>query len=63
MNGTDEPGLEDVGREYPERLAWKGAGQMCHALLKSDPVLTVRGEDPVDLRDQIIRAQAFREGP
>ena len=26
------------------------------------PVLAVHGEDPVDLRDQIIRAQAFREG-
>lgn len=58
---TDEA-LIRIEREFPGWMTWYGADQMCHALLRSGPILTVRGEDPVDLRDQIIRAQAFQEG-
>jgi hypothetical protein len=53
--------LDMVEREFPGWKTWI-AGGLCHALPRTGPALLVHGEDPVDLRDQIIRAQAFREG-
>jgi hypothetical protein len=54
--------LGQMEREFPGWRTWKGISGMCHALPTTGPALQVHGEDPVDLRDQIIRAQAFREG-
>ncbi len=58
-----EPGraLDAIEREFPDWKTWIASG-LCHALPRTGPALLVQGEDPVDLRDQIIRAQAFREG-
>jgi len=58
---TDEA-LAQVEREFPCWTTWYGADQLCHALPRTGPALQVRGEDPVDLRDQLLRAQAFQEG-
>jgi hypothetical protein len=49
-------------REFPGWRTWKVISGMCHATPRTGPTLLVRGEDPVDLRDQLLRAQAFREG-
>ena len=54
--------LGQLEREFPGWRTWKGISGMCHALPRTGPALLVHGEDAVDLRDQIIRAQAFREG-
>jgi hypothetical protein len=56
-----EQALIQVEREYPTWKTWIAHG-LCHALPRSGPAILVHGEDPVDLRDQIIRARAFREG-
>jgi hypothetical protein len=53
--------LQLVEREFPGWRTWT-AGGICHALPRSGPVLLVHGEDAVDLRDQIIRAESLREG-
>jgi hypothetical protein len=54
--------LGHLEREFPGWRTWKGISGLCHAMPASGPALLVQGEDPVDLRDQLIRAQAFREG-
>jgi hypothetical protein len=60
----DEPTLADVQKEYPQwrcsravsglyyaRRSEAGAGEHAH----------VNGEDPLDLRDQICRAEALSQ--
>jgi hypothetical protein len=56
-NGPHEPTLEDVAAEYPGWHCYSpGIGGFVFAkLLGSFPPVTVRGEDPMDLRDQIRR--------
>ncbi len=51
---TAEPTLEDVEREWPRWHTWVGVSGLLYASrgLTSPPVL-VRGEDAMDLRDQI----------
>jgi hypothetical protein len=49
--------------EFPQWQAWRAVSGLLYARrLGSSPPLVVRGEDAVDLRDQIIRAEAQREG-
>jgi hypothetical protein len=53
---TAEPTLDDVAKEYPDWHCWRGVNNLCYARLrKSSPAVVVRGEDPVDLRDEIRR--------
>jgi hypothetical protein len=49
-----EPTLADVEREFPGWECYESFG-WAWARLRTDPDTRVRGEDPMDLRDQIIR--------
>ena len=45
--------------EFPGWQAWRAANGLLYARkTAATPPLVVRGEDPVDLRDEIIRAQS-----
>jgi hypothetical protein len=59
-----EPTLEDVAREFPAWGVSRAISGLYHARL-DDPErpVTVQGEDPLDLRDQIRRAEARRSWP
>jgi hypothetical protein len=57
--GTDQA-LDALEREFPGWRTWMASG-LCHALPRIGPALLVHGEDPVGLRDEIVRAEAFRE--
>lgn len=51
---TAEPTLADVGREFPRWHCWKGVSGLVYASRgQTSPPAVVRGEDPMDLRDQI----------
>ena len=60
---TDE-GIPDwwpYGGEFPDWHVWRGVNGVLYAgLRKSSPPVVVRGEDPVDLRDEIVRADGKR---
>ncbi len=48
-----------MARECPRWHCWQGISGLLYASLRgSSPPIVVRGEDPMDLRDQIRRAQA-----
>lgn len=51
---TEEPTLEDVAQEFPRWHCFRGVSGLVYASrgMTSPPAL-VRGEDPMDLRDQI----------
>ena len=55
MSLTSSPAdLDDVARRYPDWHRCRGTDRLFYARLRdSDPPVIVRGEDPVDLRDQI----------
>jgi hypothetical protein len=56
---TAGPALDDVAREYPRWRCWTGIAGLLYATLRgSSPPVVVRGEDPMDLRDEIRRAEA-----
>jgi hypothetical protein len=55
-----EPTLTDVEREFPGWECYESFG-WCWARLTADPDVRVRGEDPMDLRDQIIRHISERD--
>ncbi len=61
-NQTDEPTLADVQREYPAWSCWRAISGMYYArpvdAQPGDPA-PAKGEDPLDLRDQIRRAIAL----
>jgi hypothetical protein len=50
-----------VAAQYPGWRVWRDFNKNCHAVPKDGPNIPVKGEDPLDLRDQIIRAESFRE--
>jgi hypothetical protein len=57
-----EPTLADVQREFPSWLCWRGISGLSHARRRDSVPGTAAqatGEDPGDLRDQIIRAEAL----
>ncbi|HEY2577421.1 MAG TPA: hypothetical protein VGI74_14035 [Streptosporangiaceae bacterium] len=56
------PWWEPYAAEFPSWTAWRAVSGLVYAR-KDDtsPPVVVHGEDPVDLRDQIIRAEAHLE--
>jgi hypothetical protein len=54
-----EPTLDEVQAEHPGWRCFTGTNRLCYAEHGTDGRL-VRGEDPLDLRDQIKRAEARR---
>jgi hypothetical protein len=66
MGDEEEPQIpqwwEPYAAEFPGWTAWRAVSGLLYARKTgSKPPLTVRGEDAVDLRDQIIRAEARAE--
>lgn len=64
----EEPTLADVQAQYPAWRCWDSAlGGLCHArrtdATPDDPEdeTSVTGEDPLDLRDQIRRAESLAD--
>ena len=58
-DGT-EPGWWPYAGEFPGWTVWRGVDRLYYAGLRgADPPVRVRGEDAVDLRDQ-IRAVILR---
>lgn len=58
-----EPTLADVQREFADWHCWRAVSGLLyarHASAGPGEPATVQGEDPRDLRDQIIRANAQR---
>jgi hypothetical protein len=53
-----EPTLADVRREFDQYECWRGVSGLLYARLHGNPRADVQGEDPRDLRDQIIRHKA-----
>ena len=67
MDDEEEPQIpqwwEPYAAEFPGWTAWRAASGLLHARKHgTEPPLIVRGEDAVDLRDQIIRAEARLDG-
>ncbi len=61
---ADEPTLADVQRQFPRWRCWRAISGMyyarrANALPEHDAA--IKGEDPIDLRDQIIRAASQDE--
>ena len=53
MDGKS-PGWWPYAREFPHWEVWRGVDRLYYASLRdADPPVRVRGEDAVDLRDQI----------
>jgi len=49
------------GAEFPDWHVWRGVSGLYYASLdRSSPKITVRGEDPVDLHDEVVRADGKR---
>jgi hypothetical protein len=59
---NSEPTLTDVQRQYPKWRMWRTVSGLYHAR-PADAApgdhAHVQGEDPLDLRDQIHRAEAL----
>jgi hypothetical protein len=61
-NSADEPTLADVQREFPTWHCWRAVSGLVYARRADAPPgdpAPVKGEDPFDLRDQIIRAESL----
>lgn len=56
-----EPTQQDIERAYPLWQTWTGIDRLCHARRRQGAALTARGEDWMDLMDQIRRAEAMLE--
>ncbi|HEX4063214.1 MAG TPA: hypothetical protein VHY58_19555 [Streptosporangiaceae bacterium] len=53
------PWWQPYASEFPDWQAWRAANGLLYARkIDAKPPLVVRGEDAVDLRDEIIRAQS-----
>ena len=59
---TPEPTLASIQHEFPGWVCWRGVSGMVYARRAERPRNSgydVKGEDPMDLRDQIIRAESL----
>lgn len=61
MDDNGEPTQQDIERAYPGWKTWRGVDQMFHAYRKEGAALTCKGEDWLDLLDQIRRAEVMLE--
>lgn len=53
------PWWQPYAAEFPGWKVWRAANGLLYARkVDATPPVVVRGEDPVDLRDEIIRAQS-----
>lgn len=58
---TPEPTLVSIQHEFPGWVWWRGVSGLVYARRSERPRNSgydVKGEDPMDLRDEIIRADA-----
>jgi hypothetical protein len=54
---------EPYAAEFPQWQAWRGVSGLLYARkLDTTPPVVVRGEDAVDLRDEITRADGHGAG-
>jgi hypothetical protein len=57
-----EPTLADVQAQYPSWRCWRATSGLCHArpaaARPADDAPLLTGEDALDLRDEIRRAEA-----
>jgi len=64
QSAADEPTLASIQREFPGWVCWRGISGAVYAR-RSDRLRNsgygVKGEDPRDLRDMIIRAEALND--
>jgi len=58
---VSEPTPADIEQAYPQWRLWIGTDRMCHALRTQGAALVAKGEDWLDLLDQIKRAEAMLE--
>ena len=57
--GDDTPEWWPYANEFPRWHVWRGICGLVYArATRTSPAVLVRGEDAVDLRDQIRRAEA-----
>jgi hypothetical protein len=61
MSSDGEPTPADIERDYPMWRTWIGVDRLCHGLRTTGAALTAKGEDWMDLRDQIKRAELMLE--
>jgi hypothetical protein len=62
---TPEPTLDSIQREFPCWVCWRGICGMVYARRaerRRNSGFDVKGEDAMDLRDQIIRAESLAPG-
>jgi hypothetical protein len=56
---NDGEACRAMQREFPDWYPWRGTNHLAYARRRGvSPPLIIRGEDWVDLRDEIIRAEA-----
>jgi hypothetical protein len=58
---SDEISQIDIERAYPGWNTWIGIDKLCHGLRTQGAALTAKGEDWLDLMDQIRRAEVMLE--
>jgi hypothetical protein len=58
-----EPTLDDIRREFTEWEAWRGVSGLYYARPDGHPRAQACGEDPLDLRDQIIKWVWMHQDP
>jgi hypothetical protein len=56
-----DPELAALAREFPGWQIWRGISRLYYGRHHRDPTLKAQGEDPADLRDQILKAIYIRE--
>jgi hypothetical protein len=59
--GTGVPEWQPFAREFPHWHVWRGINGLLYGRrAKSSPPLVVRGEDPAEIRDQMLLAESPR---
>jgi hypothetical protein len=60
VTSTAEPTRAEVEQEFPDWRVFRAASLLWHAERRDDTDVRVRGEDLMDLRDELHRAEAER---
>lgn len=61
MEQNGEPTLADIEKAYPLWQTWRGVDQLYYGRRATGAALTAKGEDWLDLLDQIKRAELMLE--